>query len=301
MIFWVDKNSKRYNKLILHPGTSLVVARADILILFFSLNGEALKHAIITGDIKLLNTDETDLVTENINRLNLGIPVITENLNAPQDHHRMENETSFEKSAIPIDRRLPSDKMALIYTSGTTGYPKPAIYSYGANLWAGSLGIMLQWDDTSTVFTGCPMFHTLGSMMSCTGALWNEASFAFQPTFSASSFIKDAAKFEATTFSYIGEMMRFVANTPETNYDKSHKIKSAFGPGLRPDIWNRMHEKYGNIHFAELYGSSEGIVGLYNIGKNLYDMSATIWVLKLKIQIRMTRDLYVGIHQHYKK
>ena len=250
--------------------TFLVISHVHILISLFSLNGEALKHAIITGDIKLLHTDETDLVTENIIRLNLGIPVITENSDAPRDHHRMKNEISFDKSAIPIDRRLPSDKMALIYTSGTTGYPKPAIYSYGANLWAGSLGIMLNWDDSSTVFTGCPMFHTLGSMMSCTGALWNEAAFAFQPTFSASSFIKDAAKFEATTFSYIGEMMRFVANTPETEFDKSHKIKSAFGPGLRPDIWNRMHEKYGNIHFAELYGSSEGIVGLYNIGKEIY-------------------------------
>ena len=103
---------------------------------------------------------------------------------------------------LPIDRRLPSDKMALIYTSGTTGYPKPAIYSYGANLWAGSLGIMLDWNDSSTVFTGCPMFHTLGSMMSCTGALWNEAAFAFQPTFSASSFIKDAAKVGFKLYSF---------------------------------------------------------------------------------------------------
>ena len=71
---------------------------------FFSLNGEALKHAIITGDIKLLHTDETDSVTENIIRLNLGIPVITENLDAPRNHHRMKNEISFEKSPIPIDR-----------------------------------------------------------------------------------------------------------------------------------------------------------------------------------------------------
>ena len=52
--------------------------------------------------------------------------------------------------------------MALIYTSGTTGYPKPAIYTHGANLWAGGLGIMMKWGPEDTLFTGCPLFHTLG-------------------------------------------------------------------------------------------------------------------------------------------
>ena len=160
--------------------------------------------------------------------------------------------------------------MALIYTSGTTGYPKPAIYSYGANLWAGCLGIMLDWNSNSTIFTGCPMFHTLGSMMSCTGALWNESSFAFQTNFSASNFIKDAIEYDTTCFSYIGEMMRFVSKTEPSELDKTHKIKNAFGPGLRPDIWKNMIDRFGHIHYAELYGSSEGIVGLYNIGYSIY-------------------------------
>ena len=45
---------------------------------------------------------------------------------------------------------------------GTTGYPKPAIYTHGANLWAGGLGIMMKWGPEDTLFTGCPLFHTLG-------------------------------------------------------------------------------------------------------------------------------------------
>ena len=49
-----------------------------------------------------------------------------------------------------------------------------------ANLWAASLGLMLNWDDESTLFTGCPMFHTVGSMMTGTGAFWNGSAFAFQ-------------------------------------------------------------------------------------------------------------------------
>ena len=53
-------------------------------------------------------------------------------------------------------------------------------FIFSANLWAASLGIMLKWDHESTLFTGCPMFHTVGSMMTGTGALWNGSAFAFQ-------------------------------------------------------------------------------------------------------------------------
>ena len=65
--------------------------------------------------------------------------------------------------------------------------------------------------------------------------------------------------------------MRFVSKTEINEFDKNHKIKNAFGPGLRPDIWKNMIDRFGNIHFAELYGSSEGIVGLYNIGTGCFD------------------------------
>ena len=61
-------------------------------------------------------------------------------------------------------------------------------------------------------------------------------------------------------------MLRYINLTnPNYEIDKNHKIRNGFGPGLRPDVWESLLDRFGKIHFAELYGSSEGVVGLYNI------------------------------------
>ena len=111
---------------------------------------------------------------EAVSSINLpDIPIITESANAlPGSFSFNGDESSFSDAQHEISRKTPADKMALIYTSGTTGYPKPAIYTFGANLWASGLGLLLKWDKNDTLFTGCPLFHTLGSMMGATGIMW---------------------------------------------------------------------------------------------------------------------------------
>lgn len=47
-------------------------------------------------------------------------------------------------------------------------------------------------------------------MMGASGILWRGGSFACQTNFSASTFMKDAIKFDATTISYVGEMLRYI-------------------------------------------------------------------------------------------
>ena len=67
--------------------------------------------------------------------------------------------------------------------------------------------------------------------------------------------LRDRAKIESI----------FSLTKPNPDIDQNHKIRNGFGPGLRPDVWKNWLERFGRIHFGELYGSSEGIVGLYNL------------------------------------
>lgn len=246
----LSKNSASYMVSIL----AAIKLNAAGALLNKNLRGEALKYAVGSGDIKLLHIDDADSSSEAILDLGLDVPVLSEHQHLANGHQTLADEGGYGVQTLPIESRLPTDKMALIYTSGTTGYPKPAVYSYGANLWASSLGIMLNWGTDSTIFTGCPMFHTVGSMMSGTGAMWNGSAFAFQENFSASQFMADANAFNTTTFSYIGEMMRYVSKTDVKSDESVNTIQSAFGPGLRPDIWKALLSRFGPIHFAELYG-----------------------------------------------
>ena len=56
--------------------------------------------------------------------------------------------------------------------------------------------------------------------------------------FSASRFWDDCAQYGVTSFVYIGELCRYLVNCPESPDEKAHKLRLAFGNGLRPDVWS---------------------------------------------------------------
>lgn len=46
--------------------------------------------------------------------------------------------------------------------------------------------------------------------------------------------------------------------------DKKHTVRFALGNGLRADVWENFQQRFGPIQIWELYGSTEGNVGLMN-------------------------------------
>ena len=65
-------------------------------------------------------------------------------------------------------------------------------------------------------------------------------------------------------FVYIGELCRYLVNQPEHEAETRHKIRMAFGNGLRPDIWPVMKQRFRIPEILEFYGSTEGNVSLFN-------------------------------------
>ena len=57
---------------------------------------------------------------------------------------------------------------------------------------------------------------------------------------------------------YIGEVCRYLLNTPEDPSEKEHEVRLVFGNGLRPQIWKSFVERFGIKNVAEFYGSTEG-------------------------------------------
>ena len=47
--------------------------------------------------------------------------------------------------------------------------------------------------------------------------------------FSAEKFWEDCVKYQATHFTYIGEMLRYLINTKSTEYDRKHQIQGILG------------------------------------------------------------------------
>lgn len=64
---------------------------------------------------------------------------------------------------------------------------------------------------------------------------------------------------------YIGEMCRYLLTQPNRPTDTQHNIRLAIGNGLREQIWRQFQSRFQIKQIGELYGSTEGNVGVMNV------------------------------------
>ncbi|XP_060891606.1 long-chain fatty acid transport protein 2-like [Labrus mixtus] len=144
-----------------------------------------------------------------------------------------------------------------IYTSGTTGLPKAAMVSH-TKVWLYSLmQYMSGVKSTDVIYTTLPLYHTAG-LIGAIGAIERGITVVLRTKFSSSQFWDDCRKYNVTVIQYIGEIMRYLCNTPKKPNDKVHKVRLAIGNGMRPDVWRDFISTFGNVEIREFYGATEG-------------------------------------------
>ncbi|XP_038123778.1 very long-chain acyl-CoA synthetase-like [Cyprinodon tularosa] len=157
---------------------------------------------------------------------------------------------------------------AYIYTSGTTGLPKAAVVNHERVWVASSLLSFAGVHSSDVLYLYLPLYHSSGFLMGLCGAIDKGITVVLRQKFSVSNFWKDCRKHNVTIFQYIGEIMRYLCNTPKKDNDKDHKVRLAIGNGIRPDTWADFQERFGNIGILECYGATESNIGFFNyVGK----------------------------------
>ena len=152
-----------------------------------------------------------------------------------------------------------------IFTSGTTGLPKAArITHMRAQLYmrgfAGATGARQE----DRVYVVLPMYHATGGLCGMGAALLNGGSVVLRAKFSATHFWSDVRDEGCTMAVYIGELCRYLVNQPEREEETQHKLRLAFGNGLRPEVWETFQARFRIPEILEFYGSTEGNVSLFN-------------------------------------
>ena len=154
------------------------------------------------------------------------------------------------------------DVALYLFTSGTTGLPKAAkmthmrvqLYMSG---FAGSTGSL----PSDRIYITLPLYHATGGLCAVGAALLNGGSIALRKKFSASQFWDDIVAEDCTMFVYIGELCRYLINQPPHPLETKHRLREAFGNGLRPDVWAEMQPRFQIPFILEFYGATDGHPG----------------------------------------
>ncbi|XP_029301227.1 long-chain fatty acid transport protein 6 isoform X1 [Cottoperca gobio] len=145
-----------------------------------------------------------------------------------------------------------------IFTSGTTGLPKAAVITHFQSLKAAAGFWAFGATEDDVMYIPLPLYHSAASLIGIGGTIELGATCILKKKFSASQFWSDCRKHDVTVFQYIGELCRYLCNQPTTEEDKVHKVRMGVGNGLRQDVWQEFHSRFGNIKMCEVYGSTEG-------------------------------------------
>lgn len=142
-----------------------------------------------------------------------------------------------------------SDSLCYIYTSGTTGLPKAAFNDH-SRFYMGSMmatrGCGVGTNDR--VYTTMPMYHSSAMWMAVGSSIGVGCSVILRKKFSASNFWSDCKQYNATCAQYIGEICRFLLQTPPCPEEKEHGLRMMYGVGLRPQIWKEFVTRFNIPH-----------------------------------------------------
>jgi len=160
---------------------------------------------------------------------------------------------------LTISNVKTSDPIAYVFTSGTTGLPKASILVHLRMVGSYYLfGLLLgELTPEDILYVALPLYHTTGLCVGWAAAFGVGAATAIRRKFSVTHFWDDIRKFNATAFSYVGELCRYLINQPPSPNDSNNPVRTIMGNGLRPDIWMDFKKRFGITRVGEVYGASE--------------------------------------------
>ncbi|POI21884.1 hypothetical protein CIB84_014369, partial [Bambusicola thoracicus] len=179
------------------------------------------------------------------------LPAIEAASDEPMPNHHHTNTTTASKSIY-------------IYTSGTTGLPKAAVITEMKVMMVANLARICGLRENDIMYTTLPLYHSAGLLIGVGGCLEVGATCVLRAKFSASQFWDDCRRYNVTVIQYVGELMRYLCNSPRRANDREHGVRLAIGNGLRATVWKEFLQRFGPISISEFYGATEGNAGFIN-------------------------------------
>jgi fatty-acyl-CoA synthase len=158
-----------------------------------------------------------------------------------------------------------ADTALLIYTSGTTGPPKAARVSHFRLMqWSHWFAGLMAVRPDDRMYNCLPLYHSVGGVVATGATLVGGGAVVVRERFSAHRFWSEVAEWECTLFQYIGELCRYLVQSPPHPLETAHRLRLCCGNGLRAEVWEPFRERFRIPQIIEFYAATEGTFSLYN-------------------------------------
>jgi fatty-acyl-CoA synthase len=260
----------------------------------YNLQGAALCHCISVAGARHVIADPTTVQAVTAARGRLETPVKLWALGGAAADGDLDAALAAASPVRP-DRAVRAGLTAgatamYIYTSGTTGLPKAAKVTHvRAQTYMRSFAGAMRTTPQDRVFIVLPLYHSTGGLVGVGAALMGGGAAVLRRRFSASSFWDDVNAEGATLFVYIGELCRYMVNQPERPGERTHRLRAAFGNGLRPEVWPRFQARFAIPQVLEFYGATEGNVSVVNFDGRPGSIGRVPPYLRRKFNVQLVR------------
>jgi fatty-acyl-CoA synthase len=264
-----------------------------------NLSGQALGHCLsISGGFNIVADedcwrqieDARPHVPRDLMLWVLGMPEDQETSNRRGLDKPVRSGSSVRPARAAREGMTNRDTALFIYTSGTTGLPKAARIPHSrARTYMRAFAGATRSTPQDRVFNVLPLYHSTGGLVGVGAGLLNGARIIIRKKFSATTFWPDVKASKATMFVYIGELCRYLVNCAPNEDERAHKLRLAFGNGLRADVWPDFQSRFKIPEILEFYGSTEGNVSLFNFDGKQGAIGRVPSYLKSQINIRLVQ------------
>lgn len=245
-----NKNQNQNQKYIgVHQSNSAVflatvlgLAKAGITAVLFNVRESEQKLSTLAKDCGV--------------EINIGKPIPEVKTYDPNSI--LEEEWSGRISQEHRNQITMEDAVVIIFTSGTSGRSKPALFSHRRMIGAGiAWSLRTQMTSESNCYITLPLYHGNGLAVAFASCVEAGACAVVREKFSVRAFLDDVRNYNCDSVVYIGELWRYLANSPQKPDDKDNPLKVIFGNGLSSGLWENTIKRFGIERVVEHFGATE--------------------------------------------
>jgi crotonobetaine/carnitine-CoA ligase len=150
------------------------------------------------------------------------------------------------------------DEIAMQYTSGTTSKPKGVLlthanYIYGGEVMAKAMRVL----PSDRHLVVLPLFHAGAQLHACLPMLLAGGSVALMERFSATRFVDQAIRHEATLAALFAAPIRMLLAQPPSPRDGQTRLRAiSYAQNITPRQWDEWHARFG-ARLMQIWGMTE--------------------------------------------